>query len=1063
MQNSAIRLVAALALSTFLAAVYCEPVVVVAEGERFEQRDDKGWKVLHQDQTYASHAYGGMWVTFGGLLGAPSDSIGSVATQKITVPEDGKYRVWSKYQSPPYYKFIHKVEIYQRGRKVFEHAYGKVTAKRLYTFGGHPYNMPPYSQIWYPWGVDHDAAEAPAEPVALKAGEAEIRLVTVANVEPSGDRYVDFVVLTTEMADTFEGKKRNGQSKSPFMFEAMHDASIYLRFKNVGRQPIQAMLNTNFGHFTWHCAPKRGVLPPLPPRPKKGQPALEVEKVQPGQWSPWYKISHIVELVSDEGLSVTAVANAGSGHNAPSAPAVDIRELPVQIALDSRGKDTRADLLVPQIEYQTTSIDRRTKKSVTTTRRGGEAIHFPLDFMWNKSNPTSRIRLSKDIAADIVEATKTKWRKASPNKPRHIAFFGSFDRGGKPWAITLKDALGYNTQFPNGSGYEKLPVDGYYQHLRSPDAFTDYATALGERAKNFRVCSFGDEITIRGANFNKPEIAEQHLAPFRVWLKKKGVTSKDLGGIAPEQAPLTGNNRINWWSKLYGAEVSFTNYRSLTQAAKKAFGPQVETGANFSPHHGVSYYGEQLQWIDAFKHNAMTMFWSEDYIFSMAEPPQIFSFLFARAHCAVKYNKQLIHMYVMTHAPGQTHENLRRNMVYAIGAGAKHIDSFWVAPQEHYSENFTSWRYLDSFRAIFESIYDTAAVEPLLEDAVRRKARVAVIAGKATAINEHHKRVDPNLDPFTAMCENKGQFRGGLEQSICRKDQQSIYLSLRHTQRLVDLITEDDIIEDGILEQYDAVYFAGEWVNDKAVPKLEVWIRNGGTLYASTGLGWRNQYDEESAALPDLLGIKIGEPTQNFYNVRPYLELPLANPIDTITFEGKAIGAVAMKQVLRPTEAKAIGTWSDGSAAITVRELGKGKAYAVGTAIGNTHLKTAVRAVPWARGGYTNLYNPTDYDPTTTKLIQLGVADMPRPREVMCSNPYVEALLLDNKNGTLVTLINWTNEPEVEVTIRVKIPGKPDGRTVRSIQLGKKLESESAGDTLTFKTTVTEADFITIR
>ena len=1040
------------------------PTVVVVEGERFKPQDTNGWKVLHQDETYASHAYGGMWVTFGGLLGAPSDSVGSVATQTVTVPEDGQYRVWSKYQSPPYYNFMHKVELHQNGRKVFEHTYGKVTAKRMYTFGGHPYNMPVYSQIWYPWGVDHDGAEAPTDPVSLKAGKVEVKLITVDNAKPAGDRYVDFVVLTTEMDDTYKDKKRNGQAKSPFMFEAMHAAPIYMRFKNTGKQPIQARLTTFFGHFTWHCAPKSGVFPPMPPRPKKGEAPQPVQKVAPGQWSDWYKISHIVELVSDEGLGVTAVTETGAGRRAPSTAATDIDALPVQIALDPQGKDIRADLMVPQVEYVTRSVNRQTLEEEVSTSRRGEAIHFPLDFMWNTENPTSRIRLSRDISDDIIKMTKSTWRKASPHKPKHIAFFGSFSRGGVPWAHDLKDALGYNTQFPDDKKYEKLHVDGYHQHLRSPDQLNAFAEALGDKKDNFRVASFGDEITIRGANFNNEEVAKEHLEPFRAWLKQKGVTAKDLGGVNPAAAPLKGSARINWWAKLYGAEVAFARYRNLTAAAKKAFGPQVETGANYSPHHGVAYYGDQLQWIDAFKANAMTMFWSEDYIFSMAEPPQIFSFLFARAHCAVKYNNQLIHMYVMTHAPGQVHEYLRRNMVYAIGAGAKHIDSFWVAPQEQYSENFTSWRYLDTFRVIFESIYDTAAVEPLLVDSKPRKGRVAVITGKATEINEHRKRVDYKLDPFTAICENVGQFRNGVEQTICRKDQQAIYLALRHSQHLVDLITEDDIFEDDILEQYEVVYFAGEWVNDKAVPKLEAWVKDGGTLVASTGLGWQNQYQENDAALANLLGLKpLGEPQKNLYHVRPKLELPLVDPIDTITFDGETIEAVAFKQKLSPTSAKVIGKWSDGSAAVTVREIGKGKAYAIGTAIGNTHLKTAVKAVPWARGGYRNLYNPVDYSKATTQLIRIGVDDADIPHEVECSNPFVEAVVLDNAKGTLVTLVNWTNEPSIEVTVKVKLPGKAAGRKVRSVEGDKAIEATVDGNTLTFTTTLNEADFITIQ
>ena len=168
-----------------------------------------------------------------------------------------------------------------------------------------------------------------------------------------------------------------------------------------------------------------------------------------------------------------------------------------------------------------------------------------------------------------------------------------------------------------------------------------------------------------------------------------------------------------------------------------------------------------------------------------------------------------------------------------------------------------------------------------------------------------------------------------------------------------------------------------------------------------------------------------------------------------------------MKQVLIASKAEVLGTWSDGSAAVTVRELGKGKAYAVGTAAGLTHLKTAVRPVPWARGGYVNLYNPTEFAPTTTKLIQLAVADMARPREVQCSSPYVEAQLLDNNKGTLITLVNWTNDPKVtELSLSVQLRRKPT--SVFSVEQQKELAFEYRDGTLSFKTTLTEADFVKV-
>src|SRR5688572_14278230 len=97
-----------LALVVLLGIVVPAPAadVIVAEGEQFKPLDAKGWQVTHQNDSYASHTYGGMWTTHGGCLGAPAASAGSVATQTVQVPKAGGYRVWSKYQAPPYFNYL---------------------------------------------------------------------------------------------------------------------------------------------------------------------------------------------------------------------------------------------------------------------------------------------------------------------------------------------------------------------------------------------------------------------------------------------------------------------------------------------------------------------------------------------------------------------------------------------------------------------------------------------------------------------------------------------------------------------------------------------------------------------------------------------------------------------------------------------------------------------------------------------------------------------------------------------------------------------------------------------
>src|SRR5690606_33970948 len=153
-------------------------------------------------------------------------------------------------------------------------------------------------------------------------------------------------------------------------------------------------------------------------------------------------------------------------------------------------------------------------------------------------------------------------------------------------------------------------------------------------------------------------------------------------------------------------------------------------------------------------------------------------------------------------------------------------------------------------------------------------------------------------------------------------------------QHQVDLITEDDIIERG-LNNYQVVYFAGEWVNSRAVEKLDAWVAGGGVLVASTGLGIRNQFNEPETALLTLLGLSAADMKKNLYHVRPLLELPLAEPIDTISMNvahtepgvslarsvvPATIEAIAMRQRLTPAaDVAVLGRWADGSAAVTVR------------------------------------------------------------------------------------------------------------------------------------------------
>jgi hypothetical protein len=614
----------------------------------------------------------------------------------------------------------------------------------------------------------------------------------------------------------------------------------------------------------------------------------------------------------------------------------------------------------------------------------------------------------------------------------------------------LKDALGYNTQLPDN--YEHLKRDGYMQHAFGQDAIKRVADSIANK-DNFRVLSFGDEISLGEIDWASPEMQTQ----FNAWLKAKGVTQADIG-TDPATAKLTreGNPRLMWYSNLFNEEVRFGEYRANTEYAKAVIGPHVLTGANYSPHHLALSYGPIFQWVDIFKHNGMSMFWAEDYIFSVPEVPQILSFMFAEMRAGTKYNNQPIHFYVMPHAPGQSAANLRRSMVYAVGAGAAHIDSFWVGPEENYTENFVAWGYNDTFRVLRESILDSGEVEKVSIGGKIRPGRVAVVLSKATDFNETRLLIDKAKDPFLSRSKNAP---AQVQQIICRKDQQMLYLALRNSQQGVDLVTEDDI-KDGILRNYDVVYFAGEWVDHNAAKTLDAWVRGGGVLYATAGIGHLNEFNETEAGLSKILGLKGSTTSKNLYVSRTLLELPQAPAIGTITMDGQKIPAIGMKQVLSPDTAKVLGTWEDGSAAVTVNNYGDGKAFAIGTLAGNSYMKTGLRLTPWARGGYKMVYNPTDFDAAATKLVRLGIDAKPITREVVASNNFVESVVIDKGNSTLVTLTNWNNGPVKDVKVSVRLPAAP--KSIRQIAANKTLPVTYADGMATFSVDLSEADYVLI-
>jgi hypothetical protein len=210
-----------------------------------------------------------------------------------------------------------------------------------------------------------------------------------------------------------------------------------------------------------------------------------------------------------------------------------------------------------------------------------------------------------------------------------------------------------------------------------------------------------------------------------------------------------------------------------------------------------------------------------------------------------------------------------------------------------------------------------------------------------------------------------------------------------------------------------------------------------------------------------LLGLKSITTTKNAYHMRTLLELPLCEPIDMIQFHGRPLPAVAMKQQLITDSAAKVMSWKDGTPAVTDHKLGSGRVLATGTLIGTSYMKSAIKQIPWARGGRHVVYNPTGHEIAFHGMIGRGIpAEQPAICRDKVSGLYnlAESIVLDHKDGTLVTLVNWANAPLKDVEVAVRMKDAP--KTVRTVSGQRNLEFTAKDGVVTFRLDLAEADYV---
>ena len=596
------------------------------------------------------------------------------------------------------------------------------------------------------------------------------------------------------------------------------------------------------------------------------------------------------------------------------------------------------------------------------------------------------------------------------------------------------------------------------------------------------VGTLGDEIHLLRPEQRIP--LNESDALFHSWAVKRGLTVSQLGCATwmtchylalspsnPMQNQSKANPRLYYYSNLFAHDWGIAKIKNATDLSRQLL-PAARIGANLpcmcesdewggyilknGQVHTNSYLGLTYTYIRSFREEALTLPWSEDWVFG---PPvgtqQMTALLIDAFRSAVRFQSRSpllmarprtadsswsgsapIMMYTMLHSPGNTPTSWRRQLFSDIAHGVKLVNLFglldaYTAPGPDYVGLTAGGasHYVEARRALNEL--------GNFDDIVMHGAAQSV--GRPVAL---------------LFSETGDIFHDSWGTAGAAK--RSLYIALKHSQCTVDVVIEEDIeAVEAVLSLYKVLYVVDPHIRASAARALQTWVETGGGTLVSTVNGGMLDEANQSSSLQGLASVFGMVPT-NFKasGVVNFIkrDLRFTTVLDNVTINWGSFPATwrrgADPDIMATTyssmvvvgeqshmswqkPAQIVASYSDGSAAASLAfHPGGGCAMYIGWHAGLSYFHPAIPLRPADKGNRDSNFNhfvPTDFDAAARTLLAMpALASSVDVVPVVVSESLVESgVIKADALGIAIVLINWSAQQVVyglTVTLAFDVP-----------------------------------------
>ncbi len=952
---------------------------VFVEAESFVPASD-GWQPATNPQTKrASRATA--------LHGAGGDPRGT-ASHTVTLPQGGEYRIWVRYLQVAAWRGAFRCDVL---------AGDKLLGRRDFDLAADP-DTPDWHYRWAAFDAD------------LPAGDVVLRLSKFENQNCVGyTRHVDCLLLTTDKSALPDHLPFGPQTYVRVTIGPGYERPLYVHlFADHYRDPW----------YSHHWLARDGRGDGLAPRAN--------QLLHSGDRTPWCNLTPLV--YQDSG----AILNLSARY----------------------AYHDKADRLRARFEFATAPQEDAVVRTVEADCcPNGLVIVMPPDL--TTAENLARFGRDLDLAARFGKlADEFRWPQLG-RRPERFPFFVSASLGGYELPLDERvtarerrtlDYFGFsNDRQTLLHGGIWLLDQGSYSR---PDEAAMRSKAE-QQAKEYRgsknaarpiaFCLLMDEPAGQADTVLAADAAS--LERFRAWLKQLGKSPTDLGVTDWEQVtPVVATDReekpeLYYYTQRFRTR-SLGDFLALQRRILcSAYGTEFPTGVNFSDGavYWANFYGQGVDYFELLDGPDQNAIWSEDWA-NLASTYQCSAYNIELMRGAARQRRQTLGHYLIAHA-GRKPWDVKLKAVGEVARGVKVLENFSYGTSWGSHEGGPAWQSHawqakpDTWYANAEIVREIGAVEDLLVPALPVPAQVALL-------------VPSSADIWTLDRNHSYGF-----------DRMHTWLALAHAQVPVDVLGERQV-ERGALADYKVCYLSGPNLTQAAAGAVRQWVEQGGTLWLTAAAAGRDEFNRPSSLLSDLLPVERSAAV----DANPFLyggslirNLPVLDEVRIGEFMAPVL---SVKQATTPRAHAAVSArFRDGSPALTVGSFGAGRVYCAGFLPGLSYIYPALVArhkleqegSGEATGSdrLARSDNPWQFPPEVREWLLEPVRSAGVVLPLDCTEPLVDAVLMDGPAGGLLPLANYSLRPISKLEFRVRT-ARPV-RRVESVHHGQ-LEFRPARD-----------------